>query len=288
MKILIVGASGLVGSNCQIYFEEKGWEVVGTHLSYPTEKTVFYNPLEPETSEFSIKDFKPNVILHAGALTHVDLCEQEPEKSFELTVQSTKNLAQAAQDAGSLFIYVSTDYIFDGKDGPYFEDAKPNPISVYGRHKYEAEMFARGLEKHLVIRVTNVYGDEERGKNFVARLIKVAKEKEELHLKLPIDQYATPVNAADVAKALFLLIKDGKKGVYNIASTDYLNRIQLANKVLDRFSEHKVSIQSITTEELKQPAPRPLQGGLKSHKFLTEYPEFRFSSVDNYLEQKLK
>src|SRR6185312_864631 len=103
---------------------------------------------------------------------------------------------------------------------------------------------------------------------------------------LPVDQYATPVNALDVAKALHVLIKDNKSGVYNIASTDFLNRVQLAQKVMNHFPINEVSIVAKKTSELNQAAPRPLMGGLKSEKFLSEYPYFYFSSVDEYLFSK--
>lgn len=183
-------------------------------------------------------------------------------------------------------LYVSTDYVFDGKDGPYDEEASVNPISVYGMHKMEAErLVLNQVPGSVVIRITNVYGDEERDKNFVTRIAKACLTGEELELKLPVDQYATPVNAADVARALFLLARDGKSGVYNIASTDFFNRVELVEQILSHFPDNKITFKSVTTEELGQPAPRPLNGGLKTEKFMGEYPDFVFTNVNDYLNK---
>jgi len=285
MKVLIIGASGLVGSNCLSYFRLMGWDCLGTYFSYPAKDTIFYDTLHPENPDNAdVLGFQPDVVVHCGALTHVDYCEQHPEESQRLTVDSTKEVIRLAKLSKSKLVFISTDYIFDGEHGPYHEDATARPLSVYGQHKWEAEQLITqsGLE-HLILRITNVYGDEERGKNFVSRIIDQAKTGQHLTLKLPIDQYATPINAADIARAMFLLLRDAKSGVYNIASTDYVNRVQLALRILKYFPDATYDLFPLTTPELKQPAARPLQGGLKSEKFLRAYPDFVFSTLDDYL-----
>jgi dTDP-4-dehydrorhamnose reductase len=291
LRTLIIGASGLVGGNCFKYLtEQKDIDVVGTYFSFPAPGLHYYDTLNPDNpSNFDIEEFKPTHILHAGALTHVDYCEQHPEESYTKTVTSTQNIIKIANRFDASIIYISTDYVFDGKSGPYDEQATVNPISTYARHKLEAEeLVLSHSNKNLALRVTNVYGDEIRNKNFVARLWEIGSNREETTLNLPVDQYATPVNALDIAMALYLLIKDGKTGIYNIASTDYLNRVQLAQKVLNHFPNHKAGIIAKLTSELGQPAPRPLQGGLKAAKFISEYPLFYFASVDEYLEKRNK
>ncbi|MCB0699363.1 MAG: SDR family oxidoreductase, partial [Chitinophagaceae bacterium] len=202
MKVFIAGASGLVGSNCKKHFTEQGWEVKGSYFSYEVADTVFYNTLEPEHPDnFDIKAFNPDVIVHCGALTHVDKCETEQEASYQQTVQSTINLVEVAKECNARFVYISTDYVFDGVNGPYVETDEVNPISVYGKHKLEAEQYAfNELDNTLVLRVTNVYGNEERGKNFIARIVQQCIDKQKLTLKLPYDQFACPTNAWDIAR----------------------------------------------------------------------------------------
>lgn len=289
MRILIIGGSGLVGGNCLKQFDQHdGWTVQGTHFNYATAQTVFLDTLTPDHQDnFDVAAFNPDVILHCGALTWVDHCEEFPEKSHQYTVGSTKQVIDWCKQQQAKMVYISTDYVFDGQQGPYAEDAPLNPLSVYGKHKLEAEQLVlQEVPGSLVLRITNVYGDEERGKNFIARLVSAAQKGEELHLKLPVDQYATPVNAADIARALEKLLSDSKDGIWNIASTDLLNRVQLAERVLQYFPGHKVTLEPIFTAELNQVADRPLMGGLLTAKFNGAYPTFRFTNVDDYLNKQ--
>ncbi len=284
MKVFIAGASGLVGNNCQKHFTEKGWEVVGSYFSYEQPGLVFYNTLQPNPDNFDIVNYNPDIIVHCGALTHVDYCETHENESYQQTVQSTQNLVDVAKQCGATFVYISTDYVFDGKNGPYREDAPLNPLSVYARHKLEAEQMAlREIENTLVLRVTNIYGDEARGKNFVARIIDQCKNNQKLTLKLPYDQYASPTNAMDIARAMFLLLKDGKSGIYHIGGTDYMNRVELALRVLQYFPNAGYELIPLDTASLNQPAARPLLGGFVKMKFSSEYPDFLFSNVDDYV-----
>lgn len=285
MKVFIAGASGLLGSNCLRHFSEQGWDVKGSYFSYATDNTVFYNTLQPEDpNNFDIAAFAPDVIVHCGALTHVDYCEQHLEESYTQTVTSTINLIAVAKKSNAKMVYISTDYVFDGKNGPYTEEAPVNPISVYGRHKLEAEqMVLKEIPGALVLRITNVYGDEARGKNFIARIVQQCEEGKELTLKLPYDQFASPTNAWDIARAMFVLLRDGKSGIYHTGSTDFMNRVELALTVLKHFPEAKYQLIPLDTASLQQPAARPLIGGFVCMKFRKEYPEFLFSNVDDYL-----
>jgi dTDP-4-dehydrorhamnose reductase len=222
-------------------------------------------------------------------MTHVDHCESHEQDSYQQTVQSTLNLIAKARECGARFVYLSTDYVFDGKDGPYREDAPVNPLSVYARHKLQAEqMSLRELDETLVLRVTNIYGNEIRGKNFIARIIDQCKNKQRLTLKLPYDQYATPTNAWDIARAMYVLLNDRKAGVYHICGTDFMNRVELALRVLQYFPEAEYDLIPMSTEELKQPALRPLIGGFVKAKFSSEYPDFLFGTVDSYVVEKVK
>ena len=289
MKVFISGASGLVGGNCLKHFTEQGWDAVGSYYSYPTDNTIFYDTLVPGNPDnFDVAAFAPDVIVHCGALTHVDYCETHEQESYEKTVQSTINLIALAKQCKAKLVYISTDYVFDGRHGPYLEDAPVNPISVYARHKLEAEQLAlREISNTLVLRVTNVYGNEVRGKNFVARIVDQCRNNQKLTLKLPYDQYASPANAWDIARAMFVLLRDGKKGIYNIGSTDYVNRVELALRVLSYFPNAEYDLIPISTADMQQPAARPLLGGFVKMKFSNEYPEFLFGNIDSYMKEAL-
>ncbi|MBT3647200.1 MAG: SDR family oxidoreductase [Flavobacteriales bacterium] len=289
MKFLILGASGLVGGNCLKYFTEQGHDVLGTHFSFETEHTQFFNTLDlDDENNADVDGFAPDIIVHCGALTWVDYCEENEEESYQKTVQSTLNAIEISKKHNAKLVYLSTDYVFDGKKGLYAEVDDVNPLGVYAKHKLASEQAiqASGVE-HLICRITNVYGDEIRGKNFVSRLSENMRKGEAMELKLPSDQYATPVNAWDVARAILKLVAANKSGIYHFAATDYLNRIELAEQVIGYFGHEQVSLIPVTTEQLNQLAPRPLLGGMNASKFNAEFPDFRWSNVDDYLK-KLK
>ncbi|MEN9339030.1 MAG: dTDP-4-dehydrorhamnose reductase [Bacteroidota bacterium] len=288
MKIFISGASGLVGGNCLQHFREQGAEVLGSYFSFPTADTVYFNTLDiDDPQNADIKGFAPDVIVHCGALTHVDYCEDHEEESYQKTVISTQNMIQLAKACGARLVYISTDYVFDGNHGPYLEEAAVNPLSVYAKHKLEAEqMVCQQMPDHLVLRITNVYGNEARNKNFVSRIIEQCLQKQKLVLKLPVDQYATPVNAWDIARAMFLLLRDRHQGIFHISSTDWMNRVELALRVLHYFPDAEYDLIPMLTTELQQAANRPLRGGLLHNKFSALYPRFLFSTVDDFVSSK--
>ncbi len=290
MKIFISGASGLIGSNCLSYFRLQNCDVIGTYYSFATPDTHFFDTLQVDHPDnFAVVQFAPDIIVHCGALTHVDYCESHPEESYEKTVKSTIQLLELAKKCQAKFVYISTDYVFDGLNGPYHETDTTHPLSVYASHKLEAEqMVVKASADNLVLRVTNVYGDEIRNKNFVSRIVAQCLAKEPLTLKLPMDQYATPVNALDVAKAMYLLLRDQHSGIFHIAGTDFLNRVDLALRVLQYFPDANYQLECLDTKAMQQPAARPLIGGLQKTKFSALYPDFLFSNVDDYVRGILK
>lgn len=286
MKILVVGASGLVGGNIVNELKKNKVECLGTHFSYPTDHTFFLDTqnIENLIHHPLILNFVPDVIIHCGALTHVDKCEQEPKLSKELTVDSTENLISLAKIYNAKFVYFSTDYVFDGEKGLYTEDEPKNPINIYGEHKALAEeLVINSCLDCLILRITNVYGNEIRGKNFVSRIIALSKSNQESILKLPIDQFATPINANFIAFATYQLLINNFSGIFNISSTDFMNRVQLAESVLNYFPSEKILIERVETQFLNQAAKRPLLGGLLNKKLAIALPNLKFTNLDDYL-----
>ncbi|MFC5285204.1 SDR family oxidoreductase [Pedobacter alpinus] len=288
MNILIVGASGLVGGN--IYHHLKAvseFNIYGTYNSFEVPNLIRFNSsINYKSYPKIILETAWDVIIHTGALTNVDFCEENIADSEYYTVESTINLVKLSKVHHSKLIYISTDYIFDGKDGPYREDAQVNPLSIYGKHKLISENIVSQLNDYLILRITNVYGDELRNKNFLSRITQDLLLGNEKSVSGATDQFASPINALDIAKAIFNLIIDDKKGVYHLASTDYLSRVQFLQIIKKYFNLLK--IESYKTSDLKQKAERPLRGGLNAEKFLTEYSDFHFTNIDDYILKLLK
>jgi len=289
MKAFIIGASGLVGSHCLHLFKTAGWQVLGTHMNYPTDDTIYFDALSLNLSEyFDRLEFQPEIIVHCAALTNVDYCELNPEESYKKTVEPTEKIAKYCIEKQIKLVYISTDYVFDGVNGPYVEGAPINPLNIYGAHKLKSEQLVSKVDDYIITRITNVYGEEARSKNFVSRLLLNLENNEEKSLSLPYDQYATPIYAGDIARMIFELVKDNKKGIYHLSSTDYFNRYQLAAKIKSYFKENRsVSIYPVKTSDSNQAALRPLYGGLLNIKFISEYPKFVFTNVDSFILKNL-
>ncbi|KAL1496763.1 hypothetical protein AB1Y20_014353 [Prymnesium parvum] len=292
-RALVTGGSGLVGGRCVTALRDGGYDVVATHRSFATSDTVYFNCADMADSvNFDVRQFRPDVIVHCAAMTNVDECESKPEESATQNVLATSNMVALAKELGAQMVFISTDYVFDGSAGPYSEDAEPSPLSVYGKHKLEAEKLVLALRGALVLRVTNVYGVEERGKNFVSRVLANAQKSigdaEPTTLRLPSDQFATPIDAEDIAAVVCMLLRDDRSGIYHIAAAEYMSRVQLAAKVLAKVPGHSMTIDPVSTAVLGQKAPRPLKGGLLPTRLLAEYPLFACRSVHEFLSSSQK
>lgn len=285
MKVLVVGASGLVGAHCFRYFKEKNIEVVGTYRNFKVANTFFFDPSLENCFDFLKENaFKPDAIIHCGALTNVDYCEDNQEESYNLTVKSTERITNYCILNKIKLIYLSTDYVFDGLSGPYLETEHTNPINVYGKHKKEAEKIVQESGNYLIVRITNVYGEEQRSKNFIAHLLNVINSGIDKTFKLPFDQFATPVYAGDIAKMIYLLLVENKNGIYNLSSTDYYSRYQLAKKIKSLYNNSShLNLEPISTKTLNQRARRPLNGGLLNIKFSNEFPNFEYTNIDKFI-----
>jgi dTDP-4-dehydrorhamnose reductase len=151
-------------------------------------------------------------------------------------------------------------------------------------------MITKQLANYLILRVTNVYGQELRSKNFISNLVAKIYSGDKIDLKLPIDQFATPIYAGDIAKIVIKLILTNKVGYYNISSSDYFSRFQLGLfiKNIVNFSQDNISLKPVKTEELNQLAKRPLNGGLINSKLLNDFPELKFTTIEYFINKIIK
>ena len=166
-----------------------------------------------EGVEAALERARPEVIVNAAAFTQVDAAEAQPDLAALVNVEAVIRLAQAAKRAGAMLVQISTDYVFAGdKKGPYTENDRTRPLSVYGRTKLQSEMAARAAGgKSLIIRTSWVYGE---GKNFVASILDAAKRRDSLDVV--DDQRGRPTNALDLAGAIVTLLENGASGLVHV------------------------------------------------------------------------
>ena len=262
---LIVGASGQVGEHLLRYAGESGRRAVGTCHAHEAPGLLPLDIRRADEVERLMRDVRPDVLYIPAAQTNVDYCEQHPEESYVTNVGGVRHLVRAANDVGARVVYFSSDYIFDGRAGPYREDDPPSPISVYGRQKVMAEhIVALQAREYLIVRTTVVYGWERQGKNFVSRLIQTLKAGQSL--RAPVDQIGSPPYAPNLARAVMALVSQPQRGVFNVVGSKRANRYELACEAARVFGVNVRLIEPVQTTLLKQAAPRPLSAGLQINK----------------------
>ena len=268
MKVLIIGATGLVGSRLAASFAQGGHEVVGT---YRTQRADGLRPLEmtdPAAVRTLLAEVRPDVTILSAALTDVNYCETHAEETRRINVNGTANVVDACRETGSRLVFISTDYVFDGRNGPYSEETPPSPISAYGRSKLEGERLVSTLPDALVVRTTVVLDYRPGDKNFMMRLIGSLTRRE--RLIVPVDQFSSPTYAPRLADIIRELVECGKSGVYNVSCEEYVNRHELALRAAAVLGLDPEPLIPKETAELGQPAPRPLRAGFLIDKLRRE------------------
>ena len=263
-KILVIGASGLLGKALYNEFV-KDYKVRGTYLKRKKSGFVKLDIRNKKEVQKLFAEIKPDIVFQPAAEPHVDLCEKEKVLTYATNVAGTKNVVESCLAANAKLVYFSSDYVFDGKSGPYKETDKPNPVSEYGRQKAECESIVKEkLKDYIIVRMTAVFGYDADSSNFVMQMIKTLNDKETR--KVPVDQYSNPTYVRDIAIACRALIEGNKRGVYNLAGDENINRCEFAAMIADVFGFDKSLIIPVKTSGLGQIAKRPLNCGLYNGK----------------------
>ena len=207
-------------------------------------------------------DFKPEIILNAAAYTAVDDCETDVEMAFSVNTRGPQYLAEWCSQNHAKLVHFSTDYIFNGLDGPYKETDTPDPVSVYGITKLAGEaQIRRLLDNHLIIRTNVLFGKGPTEKaSFVRWVVESLRAQRLIHVV--DDQFNNPTWSDDLALAVKQLLALGITGTINYGGPDYVNRYEFARIICGVFKLDPDFINPISTERLALAAPRPLKGGL--------------------------
>jgi dTDP-4-dehydrorhamnose reductase len=258
----------------QYYLSQKNVELLATSVE---ERSVF-DSVEYVQSDIKcrdkikkvIYDYCPDFIVNTAAFTNVDLSEKMREEAWKINVKGVEYIAEAARAIDASIIHLSSDYIFDGKDGPYDENAVPNPIGYYGRTKLASENALKISGTFYIILRTNVlYGTALNSRpDFVRWVIDSLKNNNEI--KIVDDQVNNPTFIDDLVQAINKVIEFRKTGVYNIGGKEFLSRYEFTKRIAEFFNFDKKLIIPISTKELNQPARRPLKSGLLTLKAETE------------------
>jgi dTDP-4-dehydrorhamnose reductase len=286
--VLITGANGLLGQFLVKALLERGYAVAatgkgGNRLLFPEGNTqqqenarqavspesgsvypqyIDMDFTEPERVRAVLESVRPSVIVHGGAMTQVDPCELDPAECYRVNVEGTRTLLAEAARIGARFIFVSTDFVFDGSAGPYTEADEPRPLSVYGDSKWKAEgLVQESALDWSIVRTILVYGTPFTGTR--SNIITWAKTNLEQGqaIKVVSDQWRTPTYVGDLAQGITLMIGRQAKGIYHISGKDLLTPYDMAFKTASVLDLDVSLLQKVDASTFTQPGRRPARTG---------------------------
>ena len=253
-KIIVTGVKGQLGYECVRELKERGFTNV---LGIDIEDLDITN--EAAVHEF-FKKHQPKVVMHNAGWTAVDKAEEFPEKVFAVNALGPKYLAEAAKECGAKMVFISTDYVFDGKgEIPFEVDSPKAGLSVYGKSKAKGEEYVRNaLKEHFIVRISWAFGIN--GNNYVKTMLKLAETRDELNIVC--DQIGSPTYMYDLSKLLCDMIETDKYGVYHATNEGFCSWYDFTKYIYEVAGITNVNVKPITTSEYQKLVPaqanRPL------------------------------
>lgn len=270
MKLLLTGANGFLGFYLSELLLTAGHELLATgrgacRLPFENRKGFSFLPMEltdPKQIQERVHHFRPDHIIHAGAIGKPDDCELQPQLANQINIEGTRHLLNAAQTTGASFCYISTDFVFDGIKGNYREEDLRNPVNHYGKTKLEAELLTEKFEgPWSIIRTVLVYGKPMTGRS---NLLSIVHEKLAIgeEYKVVNDQVRTPTYVGDLAKGIVSVIDKKATGIFHISGAEVMTPYTMAIQAAEFLQlDHSLIIET-NSSEFKQPAKRPMLTGL--------------------------
>jgi dTDP-4-dehydrorhamnose reductase len=277
MKFLVTGSAGLIGSQIIKDLTLENHEV---YSCYHDNKPFFGNPLQLDLTNQdkiikTIQEIKPDSIIHLAAMTNVDLCETQQELAYLINAKSTEILAKQAAKIDSFFVYVSTDYVFDGKRGKYREDDPTNPLGYYGKSKLKGEEALNKLASSWCIaRTSTPFGIHPNKKSFPIWI----KENLQAKKEIPIleDQFTSPTYTLNLSKMLLEIAKRKISGIIHTDGASRISRYELAILVSEKLHLDKELLKPVQISQMNWNAQRPKDSSLdvsKATDILNEKPQ---------------
>ncbi len=253
-KILVTGHRGMLGTDLMKVLSKR-FSPVGLDLPE-------FDITKRESTIKACLEIKPDLVIHTAAFTDVDGCERFPEKAFAVNALGTAHLAEACAQLKVPLVYISTDFVFDGKKtSPYLEFDSPNPLQTYGRSKLAGEFYTKHLlTRFFIIRTAWLYGSGSE-RNFVSAILKKAKGSKKI--EVVDDQTGSPTLTEDLCVSIMEILKNGGYGLYHAVNRGVTSWYEFAKTIL-RISGKNVSVQPISSEALHRAAKRPANSALQN------------------------
>jgi len=289
MKFLVTGSAGLVGS--QIVKDL----ILQNHQVYSC-----YNDSNPQNgiptkldltnqnyTKSILNEIQPNVVIHLAAMTSVDLCETEQDLAMTINAKATEILAKESAKQKAFFVYVSTDYVFNGKIGMKKENDSPNPLGFYGKSKLAGETALNSLASGWCIaRTSTPFGIHSTKKSFPVWVKENLESKKEISVLT--DQYTSPTYVPNLSKMLIEVATRQITGIIHLAGASKISRYALAEMVADRLNLDKILLKPANISEMNWKAKRPQDSSLDvslATEILDEKPQLIEQSLDLFLAE---
>ncbi len=297
-RILVTGSNGLLGQKLtDRILARQDFELIATSKGanrYFHANGYTYAELDICDSD-QVKQvlelYHPHAVIHTAAMTNVDACENNKELCHDLNVNAVKNLVEVCKELDIQLMHLSTDFIFDGENGPYTEEDEPNPLSYYGLTKVEAEhILQKSSCRWVILRTIIVYGIvNDMSRTNIVLWAKGALEKGD-PINVVFDQWRMPTLAEDLAECCLLAVKHNARGIYNASGKDMMSIVELVEQVADFWGLDKSLINPISSDSLNQTAKRPKKTGFILDKTMRdlEYNPHSFREGLAIIDKQLK
>ena len=288
LKFLVTGSAGLVGQQ------------VVKYLSKSNQVFSCYNESKPEYGD-SVKmdlknyemvssiltEIKPDVVIHLGAMTGVDLCEKEKTSASEINTKATEIIAKECSKLNSFLVYVSTDYVFDGNFGMYKEDDVANPLGFYGKSKLEGEKAVQNFSTNwCVARTSTPFGLHPTKKSFPMWVIENLQKQKQIDVL--IDQFTSPTYIPNLSRMLIEISERRITGIIHAAGASKISRYQMASMVSDKLNLDGTLLKQISMNKMKWVAQRPKDSSLdvsRASSILNEKPQKIDQSLNLFIDE---
>ncbi|HJF35397.1 MAG TPA: dTDP-4-dehydrorhamnose reductase [Clostridium perfringens] len=271
MRVLVTGINGQLGYDVVKELQNRNHTPIGVDRED-------MDLTSPEQIKECIQNVKPEVIIHCAAYTAVDAAEDNEELCRRVNALAVKDIAECAKELDIPMVYISTDYVFNGKKGietedkisnkdnykEYLENDNTNPVNIYGKTKLEGELYVRELlEKYYIVRISWVFG--ENGNNFIDTMLRLSKDRSELNVI--DDQIGSPTYTKDLAPLLVDMIETDKYGIYHATNDGFCSWYEFAREIFN-IANIDITVNSILTSQYPTRAARPINSKMSKQKLI--------------------
>ena len=265
-KLLVIGATGLLGYKA-MELGSRSYEVYGTYNKNARNRLIHLDATNKKEITDVLNEITPDVVLDTHAITNLEYCEANPDIAWSINVEGSRNIAEASKGIGARYMFMSTDFVFDGRKDIYTEQDRTNPLNCYGRTKLAAEELIMQLDMDsTIVRTASIYGavSSTGKKSFVQWVIESLQKGE--RIKVISDLFNSPTFNEDLTEIIFKLHETGSDGIFHVVGKDNISKYDFAVQISKEFGLDSGLIEPIKSSELASTLVRPNRVKLSTEK----------------------